>query len=292
MADWTQNDFWGIAAFFSGGNAKQSSPVPAPTIKPDTEEVTYTAKLLWSEEPLNVIPAEKSAAELLAEWMISPENPNFAATAVNRAWQYLCGHGLVGSVEDLDRVTPEERKVLDDLAGLFIDSGYDLHWLMAGICKSKVYQQAVVKSPANEGEGFVHRPLKALLPEQVFDSLEQALSLPVAKVDNGPRSADAPADFKGGIPQALMLMNGRLTADATSLETSRTLRAVVEAPFLASEAKIETLYLAALTRKPRTDETEYLRGYLESKETEEEKKQAYAEIFWGLLNSPEFVLSR
>jgi hypothetical protein len=239
--------------------------------------------------------------------MISPENPNFAATAVNRAWQYLCGHGLVGSVEDLDRVTPEERKVLDDLAGLFIDSGYDLHWLMAGICKSKVYQQAVVKSPANEGEGFVHRPLKALLPEQVFDSLEQALSLPVAKVDNGPRfngereqfvarmnesAADAPADFKGGIPQALMLMNGRLTADATSLETSRTLRAVVEAPFLASEAKIETLYLAALTRKPRTDETEYLRGYLESKETEEEKKQAYAEIFWGLLNSPEFVLSR
>jgi hypothetical protein len=307
MADWTQNDFWGIAAFFAGGNTKQSSPIPAPTIKPDTEEVTYTAKLLWTAEPLKEIPADKSPAELLADWMISPENPNFAATAVNRVWQYLCGRGLVGSVEDLDRVTPEERKILDELAKLFIESGYDVHWLMTGICKSKVYQQAVAPSAAGEGEGFVHRPLKALMPEQVFDSLEQALSLPVAKVDNGPRfngerdqfvarmnesAAETPADFKGGIPQALMLMNGKLTADATSLETSRTLRAVVEAPFLANDAKIETLYLAALTRQPTTEETAYLRRYLESKETEEARKQAYAEILWGLLNSPEFVLSR
>ncbi len=113
----------------------------------------------------------------------------------------------------------------------------------------------------------MHRPLKTLLPEQVFDSLEQALSLPVAKVDNGPRfngereqfvarmneaAAESPADYKGGIPQALMLMNGKLTADATSLETSRTLRAVVEAPFLRQRRpKLETLYLAPLTRKPQ-----------------------------------------
>jgi hypothetical protein len=239
--------------------------------------------------------------------MISPENPNFAATAVNRAWQYLCGQGLVGSVEDLDRVTPEERKILDELAKLFIEADYDLHWLMTGICKSKVYQQSVVPSSAEVGEEFVHRPLKALLPEQVFDSLEQALSLPVAKIDNGPRfngerdqfvarmnesAAETPADFKGGIPQALMLMNGKLTADATSLENSRTLRAVVEAPFLSRDAKIETLFLAAFTRKPRPEEMEFFRQYLESKETDDARKQAYAEIYWGLLNSPEFVLSR
>ena len=33
----------------------------------------------------------------------------------------------------------------------------------------------------------LRRPLKTLLPEQVFDSLEQALGLPVGKADNGPR---------------------------------------------------------------------------------------------------------
>lgn len=297
LADWTRNDFWGIAAFLGGGTS----------IKPQTEEVTYTAKLLWSEEPLTSLPAEKSPREFLADWMVAPENPNFAATAVNRVWQYLCGRGLAGSVDDLDQVSPAERKILDELAKLFIESGYDVRWLITGICKSKVYQQAVVKGAPAEEEGFVHRPLKTLLPEQVFDSLEQALSLPIAKVDNGPRfngereqfvarmnesAPDSPSDFKGGIPQALMLMNGKLTADATSLENSRTLRAVVEAPFLGNEEKLSTLYLAALSREPRPEETEFLLKHVASKETEEERQEAFAEIFWGILNSPEFVLSR
>lgn len=297
LAAWKRTDFWGIAAFLGGST----------TIKPQTEEVTYTAKLLWTEEPVKEIPAGKSAREFLADWMVAPQNPNFAATAVNRVWQYLCGRGLAGSVDDLDRVSAAERKILDELAKLFVESEYDVRWLITGICKSKVYQQGGVKDAPADEAGFVHRPLKALLPEQVFDSLEQALALPVAKVDNGPRfngerdqfvarmnesAPDSPSDFKGGIPQALMLMNGKLTADATSLDSSRTLRAVVEAPFLRNEEKLETLYLAALSRSPRQEEMDYFLKYVAGKPSEEERKEAFAEIFWGILNSPEFVLSR
>jgi hypothetical protein len=105
-------------------------------------------------------------------------------------------------------------------------------------------------------------------------------------------SSDVPADFKGGIPQALMLMNGKLTADATSLDTSRTLRAVVEAPFFSAEQKIEVLYLAALTRKPSQEESQFLLEHVQQFKTESEQKTAYAQIMWGLLNNPEFVLSR
>jgi hypothetical protein len=307
LADWKRSDFWGVAALLSQGDAKNTAAAAAPIITPGTEQISYKAKLLWTKEPLKEIPAGKSSRELLADWMVSRENPNFAATAVNRVWQYLCGRGLAGSVDNLDQVSPQERKILDDLAKLFVESGYDVRWLITGICKSKVYQQSVVKQGTQAEEGFVHRPLKTLLPEQVFDSLEQALSLPVAKADNGPRfngereqfvsrmnesTTETPADFKGGIPQALMLMNGKLTADATSLDSSRTLRAVVEAPFLSNEEKIETLYLAAVTRKPRPDELEFLLKHVSSKSTANEKKQAYAEIMWGLLNGPEFVLSR
>ena len=307
LADWKRNDFWGVAALLSTDNAKNPAAAKAPVITPGTEQISYTAKLLWEKEPLQEIPANKSSRELLADWMVSKENPNFAATAVNRVWQYLCGRGLAGSVDNLDQVSPQERKILDDLAKLFVESGFDVRWLITGICKSKVYQQAVLLGTETEQEGFVHRPLKALLPEQVFDSLEQALSLPVAVADKGPRfngereqfvarmnesTTETPADFKGGIPQALMLMNGKLTADATSLESSRTLRAVVEAPFLSNEQKIETLYLAAITRKPRAEELEFLKSHVASKATDDERKQAYAEILWGLLNGPEFVLSR
>jgi hypothetical protein len=312
LAAWKLDDFWGIAALFSGQPAPGDAPLPAPTIKPEADkDVQFTAKLLWEKEPLKEIPASKSPRQLLADWLVSPENPNFAATAVNRIWQYLCGRGLSGPVDELDLIDdPSERKILDELAELFKQSGHDVRWLMAGITKSKVYQQRVVsaeEAAKSEFAGFVHRPLKTLLPEQVFDSLEQALALPIAKADNGPRfngerdqfvarmnesATDQPADFKGGIPQALMLMNGRLTADATNLETSRTLRAVIEAPFLAPAEKIEVLYLAALTRKPSVEEADFLLQHVNQQKTPEERKAAYAEIFWGLLNNPEFVLSR
>jgi hypothetical protein len=307
MSDWKQGDFWGMAALFGGAPAPKDMPGSAPSIKPPDEDVEYVAKLLWTKEPLANIPAGKSPREVLADWLVSPENPNFAATAVNRVWQYLCGRGLAGAVDELDRTTPEERKILDELAELFKASGHDLRWLMAGICKSKVYQQLVARDAPTDEPSFTHRPLKTLQPEQVFDSLEQALSLPVAKADNGPRfngerdqfvsrmnesASDLPADFKGGIPQALMLMNGKLTADATSLETSRTLRAVVEAPFFSAEQRIEVLYLATLTRKPRPEETHYLLEHIRQHKTEDDQKAAYAQIMWGLLNNPEFILSR
>ncbi len=327
FTDWKRSDFWGVAAFFASapaqageGQPADAKPIaeqtvvdqaaqPAPTITPDMngDGLTYTAKLLWSDSPLETIAAGTSPRELLADWMTSAENPNFAATAVNRTWQYLCGRGLAGSVDDLDRVSPPERRLLDDLAALFVGSGFDIRWLMTGICKSRTYQQSFSPEAAGDAEGFTHRPLKTLLPEQVFDSLEQALGLPVAKADNGPRfngergqfvarmneaAPESPSDYKGGIPQALMLMNGKLTADATSLDSSRTLRAVVEAPFLKFDEKIEALYLAALTRKPKAAELEYLLEHVRRQPTEQEQKQAFAEILWGLLNSPEFVLSR
>lgn len=302
---WEQKDFWGVAALLSDPST-QPMARPAPTITPaDGKNMTFAAKLLWTKEPLKEIPADRSPREIFADWLVSPENPNFAATAVNRLWQYLCGRGLAGSVDELDRVTEQEREVLDELAKLFVESGYDFRWLVTGICKSKTYQQVMDIEPT-EGAGFVHRPLKTLLPEQVFDSLERALNLPVAKADKGPRfngerdqfvsrmneaAPESPSDYKGGIPQALMLMNGKLTADATSLDTSRTLRAVVEAPFLDDRARLETLYMATLSRKPNERELAYLLEHVGERNADEQK-QAYAEIMWGLLNSPEFVLSR
>ncbi|MGH8631720.1 MAG: hypothetical protein ACREU7_13280, partial [Burkholderiales bacterium] len=108
----------------------------------------------------------------------------------------------------------------------------------------------------------------------------------------GGNDDDEPTLFSGTIPQALMLMNGKLTADATSLENSRTLRAVVEAPFLGNEERLETLYLAALSRQPRSEEAEFLLKHVDSKTSEADRQEAFAEIFWGILNSPEFVLSR
>jgi hypothetical protein len=300
FSSWKQQDFWGMAAFFA--NATESGQLPQIS---DEAGATYKAKFLWSDEI--TIPDDKSPREVLADWVVSPDNPNFASTAVNRIWQHLCGRGLVASVDDLDQVSPEERAVLDELGKMFAESGYNMRWLIEGICKSKFYQRVSLSEGAGGEAELALRPLKTLTPEQVFDSLEEALALPIGRVDNPPRfsglrdafvnrmdeaASDSPEEFRAGIPQALMVMNGKLTADATSLEKSRTLRAVVEAPFLKVEDKIETLFLAAFTRMPSEQELEFLLQHIESQTESEMRGRAYEEVFWGMLNSPEFVLSR
>lgn len=297
FAEWTQDDFWGMAAFFTDEREG---------ITAGDSGMLYPAKFLGGRKP--DLDETAASGEVLARWMVSPQNRNFAATAVNRVWQHLCGRALVGDVADLDMVSDETRSLLlDDFADKFVHADYDLVWLMKGICKSKVYQRESRPGQETSGVHWTGRPLKTLTPEQVFHALEQALALPVSNNENSPRHngqraqlvarlsetvGSSPDQFRGGIPQTLLLMNGKLVSDATSLRRSRTLRAVVDAPFLEAEEKIETLYLAAFTRRPHADELHKFLDYIRSRGNERERREAYAEIFWGLLNSPEFVLSR
>jgi hypothetical protein len=50
--------------------------------------------------------------------------------------------------------------------------------------------------------------------------------------------------------------------------------------------KIETLYLASLSRKPTAKEMERLARYVSGN-----GDKALADVFWALLNSSEFVLN-
>lgn len=310
FARWTQEDFWSMAAFFAGTNTSRENIQAVvdsnrSTIRPPNSEREYSAKFLWGEA--TATDDERSPRAVLADWMTSPENENFSATAVNRVWRHLFGRALVAPVDELDLAAPEERAlVLDELAQKFSEQQFDLRWLIEGLCQSELYQRASEGS-SDDARLFTHRPLKTLTPEQVFDALEQALALPISRGDGSPRYngqaaqfiarlnesySDSPEEYRAGIPQVLLLMNGRLVDRGTSLEHSRTLRAVTEAPFLNESEKIETLYLAVLTRRPRRSELPILLGHVEQQANEVERQHAYAEIFWALLNSPEFVLNR
>jgi hypothetical protein len=72
------------------------------------------------------------------------------------------------------------------------------------------------------------------------------------------------------------------------------LAAIVDAPFLDTSARIETLYLATLSRTPRPKELERAIRFLENsagEDRETARKQALADVFWSLLNSGEFLLN-
>lgn len=317
FTDWSQDDFWGVAAFFSGAQLRggqfpvQSGQEQAPRVDArttsvsDTEGQSYSISLPWNEGDIE-IPKDELPRQYFARWMTSKENPHFSATIVNRVWQHLCGDGLTDAVEDLDQASEKERAIiLDDLALKFSDSNFDMRALVRAICASEHYQRP---SDRIQDNTIVRpRPLKVLTPEQLFDSLEVALALPISRIDKGPRFnglrdalvsrmeeavGNTPDDFRGGIPQALTLMNGTITADATDLNKSKTLKAVVGAPFLKLDEKISTLFLATIGREPSGIELSKFVDQVDSKASAEEKDEAMAGIMWALINSPEFVLVR
>ena len=105
---------------------------------------------------------------------------------------------------------PRSGAVLDELAGLFIASG-----LRRAVADHRHLQEQGLSAVAAaavpvDADGFVHRPLKTLLPEQVFDSLEQALGLPIAKADNGPRFNGERDQFVARMNEAAPDTPGRL----------------------------------------------------------------------------------
>jgi hypothetical protein len=85
-------------------------------------------------------------------------------------------------------------------------------------------------------------------------------------------------------------MNGRFIADASSLQSGQTLRAVVNAPSLSTAQRIESLYLATLSRQPTPEELRRVSAYIDAGD-KDKLKQSLSDLMWVLLNSAEFRLN-
>src|SRR5205085_11964703 len=115
--------------------------------------------------------------------------------------------------------------------------------------------------------------------------------------------------------------NGKLTVDATTLERGKNLRSIateanrpvtILVPYVSGfrtglmaagsfkpaqpssadhARRIRELYKIALSRKPTLAEEERLVKYLESGGPSGDRSKALADIFWALLNSPEFYFN-
>ena len=83
FADWKQEEFWGVAAFFSGVRNGSVTDVKLTKILATDSDVEYPARFLWAEAPAE-IKKNQFPREAFANWLTSGSNPNFAATTVNR----------------------------------------------------------------------------------------------------------------------------------------------------------------------------------------------------------------
>ena len=81
---------------------------------------------------------------MLAEWVVSPENPLTARVVVNRIWQWHFGIGLVDTPNDFGNlgVEPTHPELLDWLATEFVKSGWSVKHLHRLIVLSSTYRQS------------------------------------------------------------------------------------------------------------------------------------------------------
>lgn len=79
-----------------------------------------------------------------AEWLVNPQNPLPARVMMNRLWQQHFGQGLVATPSDFGRAgtPPTHPELLDWLARIFIDSGWDLKRMHRLIVTSATYRQS------------------------------------------------------------------------------------------------------------------------------------------------------
>ncbi len=300
FADWKQDQFWQFAAFFAGVKRLRPDNAMAAAAEefdrrdsaiPGTDRVV-TAKFLDGSAP--EWSPETRPREALAAWITSPKNSYFARAAANRIWSHFFGRGLVEPLDELGgRVTPSQPELLDALAVEFVASGYDFKFLIRAITGSTAYQRSSQQTHASQADkhAFAQMPTRSLTPEQLFDSLALATGCAEthrARILSEFAGLDRPTEAQTSILQALSLMNGELIGVATNRSNGRVLLAVLDAPFLDNSDKIETLFLATLSRPPTQTESAEIHAYLSQSTSSD---AALEDVFWALLNSSEFVLN-
>lgn len=305
FARWTRDEFWQTAAFFARPKSTGTESVLLRVEIPNTNQAVGPKLLADPQPSWPETLHDETGRTILANWVTAKDNPYFARNAANRVWANLLGTGLVEPLDDLSSENPASHpELLDDLATAFADSGFDLKFLTTAIVLTKTYQLSSAAAPGDESADpqlFARFAVRGLTGEQLYDSLRIAGGLPVVRDDldsvNARRERQKFAEkfrveragtAQRSILQSLSLMNGKLTAGLTTIEATPTLRAVSDAPFLDTNEKIDSLFLAALGRQPTGDELVPLVKYVEGEGTHGESKKALADIFWALLNSSEF----
>jgi hypothetical protein len=300
FAKWKREQFWEFAGFFAGfGDGEDRREI---AISGGSKIVQ--ASFLDGTEPKWKY--DVSPRQTLADWMTAPKNPYFARAGANRIWAYFLGTGLVEPVDDLrPENAPSNPELFDELTDQFAAHKFDVKFLIRAITASRAYQLSSVKSDSGQDEPqmFARMALRGLSPEQLFDSLCLATGFREkarfsrnrdtvrSELLNLFASQDKRTEFQTSILQSLLLMNGKLMEQVTSPERSATLAAVADAPFLDTNQKLETLFLAALSRPPRADEVERFARYVGEAAAKGNGRAALGDVFWVLLNSPEFVLN-
>nr|WP_197231189.1 DUF1549 domain-containing protein [Novipirellula artificiosorum] len=232
---------------------------------------------------------------------------------VNRMWAHFLGLGFTKPIDDLGPHNPASHPdLLEDLGLELRKHSYDLKQLITWITLSRPYQLSAVLSEANEiddpsmGEmpKFSRFYLRQMSAEQLYQSLVTATGAGAVGsyeeqqqqrrewmkqfvVAFGTDEGDEATTFNGSIPQALMLFNGDLTNNATSIKTGSFLDRLSKTG-RSPRDRLTSLFRVAVARRPTRSEVNVATKLYSARSNNE--KEMLQDIWWALLNSNEFIM--
>jgi hypothetical protein len=193
---WSQDDYWGLAAFFGRigrkqmpilGSSQQNALRVAVFSQPrGTVQNKKTGKAA-EMKPLDGKPREVGAYEdprqKLVDWMVAKDNPFFAKAVTNRYWAHFFNRGIVDPLDDM-RVTnpPSNPELLDALAAELIKEKFSLKHLIKVIVKSRTYQLSATPNEFNkhDKQNYARYYPRRMTAEVLFDAVNQVAGAPAA----------------------------------------------------------------------------------------------------------------
>ena len=323
LENYTQDDFYGLAAFFARLRVKHGYGAYRRTWYVDEEgEVEHPAtkrqvppKFLGGPAP--DIPSGHDRRDVLAEWIVSPDNPYFARATVNRVWHQYFGTGIVEPYDDFRSTNqPSNPELLDGLAEFFVRNGYRLKPLHRAILNSRAYQlssRTDDPSPLRSALFGTYQP-RRVPAEVLLDTLGQVTGVP-HRFDGYPEGTsakdiyvpDGPDYFlvTFGLPrrdilkdrapeptlsQALHLMNGETVRDKVEAEGNILGRLLGQDS--ADRQVVAALYERAYARRPSQTEQDRIARFIAAERAAGRgRRRAFENVLWAVLNSEEFQLN-
>jgi hypothetical protein len=222
---WTQNDYYGLAAYFAAVKRKDVNNVrkddldkheingdeivylegPARMLQPGSgamlepkvlgDSISSAKSREIKNEGVNESQSDDVARDARIELArrLTIDDPQFARNMANRVWFHLTGRGIVDPVDDFrDSNPPSNPELLDALAESLKQNGMRLRPLVATIMKSRVYQLDSRPEPTNATDeaNFARAQVKLLPAEVLLDSVASFLDRP-HDLSNAPRSIRA-----------------------------------------------------------------------------------------------------
>ena len=327
---WTQDDYYGLAAYFANVRQKEVNVQRKDKLDKheiNGDEVIYLEGLaqiahprsgeMMAPRPLQM--PEKRSGSLadargdLARWL-TENNRQFARNIVNRAWYHLMGRGIVEPVDDFRESNPPANPMLlEALSDEFIKGGYRLKPIVALILKSQTYQLSAQTNETNAADesNFAHASIRMLPAEVLLDALSSALGAPrrVSGSPAGIRATQLPGARMGGtflkvfgkpdrlltcecerseattLSQAFQLINGDAVREMIEAKENRLTRLLDSGA--SDDAILESLTLATLGRAPTSSEAAGFRSHLRNASN---RRRAWEDVTWTLINSKEFLL--